>query len=185
MRKVTLLGAWVVVVVVTTALTWQIVGAADAQVGERPVSPLNVAAPAPDPDVQPSTTAASSVDTSTTFPAGTIPETPDTTAPSSTTTSGTPTPSVSTTTTTEAAAGWSLKNVSTEGGVVVLKYRPGEVVLQTATPSPGFRAEVEDPGPPEVEVEFETDQVKIEVHAKWDGDDIRVEISESTEDGDD
>ena len=57
MRTAVLFGGWLVVVILTTALTWQIVGAADAQVSERPASPLNVAAPAFSTQVTPSVTA--------------------------------------------------------------------------------------------------------------------------------
>ena len=72
--------------------------------------------------------------------------------------------------------------VSTAGGQVVLKYRQAEVVYQTATPAPGFRVEIEKPGPPEVELEFESESLKIEIHAKWDSGELKVEISESDDD---
>lgn len=74
--------------------------------------------------------------------------------------------------------------MSTTGGSVVLKYRPGEVVLQTATPAAGFQAEVEDAGPPKVEVEFESESSKVSVHAKWADGELDVETDESTEEDD-
>jgi len=180
MRKALLFGGWIVVVVLTTALTWQIVDAADAQVSDRPASPLNVAAPVFDPTIPPSTTP-----TTTTLPATattvTVPESTTTTSPSTSTTSGSaPTTTAPATTTT--TTGWSLKTVTTKGGTVVLRYRPGEVAVQATTPAPGFRGEIEEGGPPEIEVEFESDKLKVEVHAKWDGGDVNVEVSESAED---
>lgn len=167
MRRLALMGGWLVVVVLTTALTWQIVGAADAQVSDRPASPLNVAAPAFTPT---STTQATAISTTTLM---SVPTT-GATSPTSVTTSST--------STTVAASEWSLKTVNTMGGSVVLKYRPGEVVLQATTPAPGYRAEVEKAGPPEVEVEFESENRKVAVHAKWDGGDLSVEVSESDHD---
>ena len=63
----------------------------------------------------------------------------------------------------------------------MVKYRTGEVVLQAASPAPGFSAEVEKSGPPKVEVEFESADTKIEVKAEWEDGDLVVEVSESDE----
>ena len=52
---------------------------------------------------------------------------------------------------------------------MVISYRPGEVVLDGATPAAGFTVEVEKQGPPEVRVEFESDTAKVEVRVEWDG----------------
>jgi len=52
---------------------------------------------------------------------------------------------------------------------VVISYRPGEVVLDGATPAAGFTVEVDEQGPPEVRVEFESDTAKVEVRVEWDG----------------
>ncbi len=64
----------------------------------------------------------------------------------------------------------------------MVRYRPGEVVLQTATPAPGFNTEVDDAGPPEVAVEFESEEKKVEVSAKWLNGDLSVEVTESSHD---
>jgi hypothetical protein len=72
--------------------------------------------------------------------------------------------------------------VETEGGTLLLRYRPDEVTYQTVTPAPGFQVEVGKQGPPEVEVEFESESLKIEVHAAWRDGDLDVEVSESSED---
>lgn len=65
---------------------------------------------------------------------------------------------------------------------MVLRYRPGEVTYQSATPAPGFQVEVDEHGPPEVEVEFESESRKVEVHAAWREGDLDVEVSHSEED---
>ena len=176
MRRLSLFGAWSLVLVLTTTLTWQIVNATDDRVRERPVSPLNVGAP-----VIPA------VDTPTTV-ATTVPETTSTSLPPQASTKGssstTPTPgSVGTSpTSTTAGASWSVQSVPTTGGVVVVKYRPKEVVLQTATPAAGFQAEVKKGGPPAVKVVFESGDLKVEFQAEWDDGELDVEVSESPED---
>lgn len=63
-----------------------------------------------------------------------------------------------------------------------MKYRPGEVVLQTATPAAGFKADVDDPGPPKVEVEFESEDLKVEIRAEWKEGGLDVEVSEGSDD---
>jgi hypothetical protein len=67
------------------------------------------------------------------------------------------------------AANWQIKTIPTDGGNVVVSFRSGEVVLDGATPAAGFTVDVEKQGPPEVRVEFESDETRIEVRVKWDG----------------
>jgi hypothetical protein len=52
---------------------------------------------------------------------------------------------------------------------VVVSFRPGEVVLNGATPAAGFAVDVEKQGPPEVRVEFESGAARFEVRVDWDG----------------
>lgn len=67
-----------------------------------------------------------------------------------------------------------------------LRYRPGEVTYQSATPAPGFQVEVDKPGPPVVKVEFESESTKIEVEAAWEDNGLDVHVSGEDEDeGDD
>ena len=164
-KKWSLVAAWAAIVVLATTLTWQIVSAADEQVSDRPVAPLEVGAPlAATSDSTTSTTRPTS------SPGSYVTTTPPdlTGSPSSTATtdagSSTPTTTAPTTTST---IGWTVKTVSTAGGVVVFRVRPNEVVLTSATPAPGFAAEVKKSGPPEVEVEFEGEEAKYEVRARW------------------
>jgi cytoskeletal protein RodZ len=179
-RRFTLFFGWLVVVGLATALTWQIVSAADDRVSERPIAPLNVAAPALNAiDTTTTTTMASATTTAS-------PET-STTSSAGTTTGSAPTNSTTTTSTapqTTAAAAWQTRSVQTTGGTVNLRFRPGEVTYQSAAPAPGFQLEVDDPGPPEVRVEFESETQKVEVEASWEdeGLDVRVSTEEEGED---
>lgn len=192
MRRLSLFGAWLLVLVLTTTLAWQIVSAADDRVSDRPNTALNVAAPSLDPDPTTSTLAS---DATTTIPepVSTSAVSTSTTVPSSTSSTSTtvgsapptdPTPPDTTTTTTPdttttTVSAWSARTIPTSGGTVVVKYRPGEVVLQTATPAAGFQAEVEDAGPPEVEVDFESESTKVEVNAEWKDGELDIEVEES------
>ena len=159
MRRFTLFFGWLVVVGLATTLTWQIVSAADDRVSERPIAPLNVAAPV---IADPATTTSTSV-TSTTTTSST-----GTTAPPATTSTSKPiAPAVT----------WQTRAVDTVGGTLTLRYRPGEVTYQAATPAPGFQFEVEKPGPPVVKVEFESESEKVEVEASWEDDGLDVRVS--------
>jgi cytoskeletal protein RodZ len=174
-RRLTLVGAWLLVVVVATTLTWQIVSAADDQVSDRAKS-LNVAAPVLSSLTTTTTTTSTSLptQTSTTSASGTsttIPaDTTDTTEPTTTTTTPAPDPA------------WQTKSVPTSGGTVVVRYRPGEVAYQAASPNKGFHVEVESYGPPEVEVKFESDSLEVEVHAVWRDNRLDVAVSDSGDD---
>lgn len=179
-KRLSLFAAWLGVLVLATTLAWQIVGAADDRVSDRPLAPLNVAAPV-----------ITGVDTTaSTTPAATDPEPSSSTTSSASTT--VPTTSSSTTstiqatsTTTTTVAAWQTRSVETRGGTVVFRYRPGEVIYQTATPAPGYKVDVDKQGPPEAQVEFESEDDKIEIHAGWESGDIDIEISASSDEDDD
>ncbi|HSJ83424.1 MAG TPA: hypothetical protein VLA91_06365 [Acidimicrobiia bacterium] len=159
MSKWNIAGAWVLVAALATTLTWQIVSAADAQVSDRPA--LQIAAPI----VGSSTTSATLAGGSTSLTAPTT----TTTAPGSTTSGP---PGSSTTPPTEAA--WASQTIQTGGGVVVVRYRDGEVVLGSASPAAGFAAEVKKDGPTEVDVEFESESAEYRVRAEWSGGELSV-----------
>ena len=161
MTKWSIAGAWILVAALATTLTWQIVSAADAQVSDRPA--LQIAAPI----VGSSPTSATLANSSTSL---TAPSTTAATAPSSTTSNS---PARSTTPPTEAA--WASQTIQTGGGVVVVRYRDGEVVLGSASPAAGFAAEVKKAGPPEVDVEFESESAEYRVRAEWSGGELSVE----------
>jgi hypothetical protein len=166
MSKWAIAGAWVIVAALATGLTWQIVSAADAQVSERP--PVQ-AAPA-------SSTSES--------PAGPVSSTTTTVTASSSSSSSSTTPSSGSSTSssppvTEGA--WSSRTIPTGGGVVVVSYRPNEVLLGSASPAAGFAAEIKKAGPPDVDVEFESESAEYRVRARWVDGDLAVEL-ESDED---
>ncbi len=153
--------SWLAAVVATTFLTWQIVNVAESRVSAEPVT----AAP-PASAAQATTTTTTIPPTSTTSPAA---------AP---TTSVGSTPSTTSTTTTTAVVSWSVRTINSAGGTVVVRYRPGEVELQAATPSAGFDAEIEDSGPEKVEVEFEGEEADVKVVVRWDEGTLKVEIDD-------
>jgi hypothetical protein len=62
---------------------------------------------------------------------------------------------------------------------VVVSYRPEEVVLDAATPAPGFSVEIDKPGPPDVDVEFDSEDLRVRVRVEWD-DKLVVEIDENS-----
>lgn len=185
-----LAAGWLLAVVVTTAVAWQIVAVADERVGDRPVSPVQAAptttiqlseatvpTPPPEPTLPPP------VDDLTTTTT-TLSETTSTTDDGAVTSSPTSTPSTSptSTTSTTAAARWSTKTIATSGGTVVVSYRPGEVVYETAVPSPGFETEIEKTGPPVVEVQFDSNSLRVDIKAEWKSGALDVEVEEESHD---
>jgi len=152
-----LIAIWVAATALTTVLAWQIVAAAGEQVSPGPLIEAPIAAP----------------DTSTTAVSTTLPTTSSTatlpTTPSTQPGSGSTTPTDPGSTTPTTSASWQVKTIPTDGGTVVVSYRPGEVVLDGATPAPGFTVDVDKGGPPEVRVEFESEATKVEVRVRWDG----------------
>ena len=152
-------AAWVAALVAATVLTWQIVGLADSQVGEGPVVAPTLETTPDQPDSNTSISAVSSTSASV----------PTTTTPGSNTSTsgGSSAPSTSSSTSSTVASAWSLRSVSSPGGVVVVRYRPGEVELQAATPLPGFAVEIDDAGPPRVRVEFESADSDVRVEVRW------------------
>jgi len=167
----TLAGVWLLALLLATTVTWQIVSAADDQVSERPIAPMNVAAPV--------LTGLQTTTTSTSTPSTTISAQGATsTTPSSDTTADSDNPPAPTT----AEGAWQTRSVQTVGGTVLLRYRPEEVAYQSAIPAPGYQVEVEKQGPPQVKVEFESQSQKVEIEAAWDGGDLKVSVSEGDED---
>lgn len=164
-------AAWVAALVVATVLTWQIVGLADSQVGEGPVAVAPTLETTPDqPDSSTSSSAVSS--TTASVPTTTTP------GPTTSTSGGSSAPSTSSppTSSSTVASAWSLRSVSSPGGVVVVRYRPGEVELQAATPLPGFAVEIDDPGPPRVRVEFESADSDVRVEVRWKDGALEIDV---------
>ena len=124
-----------------------------------------------------------------TIPTTTVPGTETTTTtPGGSTTTTVPGGGGSTTTTTEPGSTsttvppsdeqWALRSIPTIGGTVLIKYRTNQVRLVSATPLPGFRVDVDEPGPPEVRVDLISATVSVEVRAKWGSKGLEVEVRE-------
>lgn len=170
-------AAWVAALVVATVLAWQIVGLADSQVGDTPVAvaPLRTTTTASGAG----STTLPSTSTTTTDPRPTTTTTPGATTSSPGATSTSPsTGATSSSSSTTASEQWSLRTVTTTGGVVVVRYRTGEVELQAATPAPGFSVEVDDAGPPRVRVEFEGENADVRVEARWDDGSLDIDVDD-------
>lgn len=178
MKRWSLAVVWLVVLATATVLTWQIVSAAAAQVNDPPVAPLNVAAPSIS---QQSTTTVPTTTTPLEPTATTKADATSTTGDPQTTTTSSPAQQ-STTTSTPTSESWNTKTVQTQGGIVVLVYRAGEVAYQSGSPAPGYQIEVEKPGPPEVEVELESEEHKVELHAGWHDGELDISVSGEHED---
>ncbi|HLF42925.1 MAG TPA: hypothetical protein VJA46_05265 [Acidimicrobiia bacterium] len=170
MNRFGLIATWVTATALTTVLAWQIVAAAGEQVSPGPLTPI----------AAPVTTSTTGV--STTLPAPSSSSSTTTAEPGlgSTTSSSTPSSGSSTT----VAVSWQVKTIPTVGGTVVVSYRPGEVVLDGATPAPGFTVESDKQGPPDVKVEFNSESTRVEVEVKWD-DTLVIDVREDGEEEED
>jgi len=158
-----LAAAWVVVLAVTTGLTWQIVSVADSQVRARPVDLVGDSGAASSTSTTRVSTTSSPSTSSTSVPA----QTSTSTGPGTSTSQGA----------TDTTTGWAVRTITTPGGNVIISYRPGAVMLQTATPTPGFAVEVHQSGPDRVRVEFESDQDDIRVEVEWEDGALDVAIT--------
>ncbi|MGH8875132.1 MAG: hypothetical protein ACRDVM_07765 [Acidimicrobiia bacterium] len=182
MRRAGLALAWLLATIAVTALAWQAVSAADSQVSQQPLTPLitlEVARALPSStSVGPITTRppsdTSTSATSTTGPAGPPSDTPTTETASPPSTPASTTQPASTTTTVP----YTEQTVVLTGGTVTFAHRPGEVVFVAAVPAPGFAAEVDDQGPDEVRVEFESPEHRSELRVRWDGGELDIEVRE-------
>ncbi len=185
-----LAAGWVLAVVLTTAVAWQIVAVADERVGARPVPPVQAAptttvelteATVPalsiEPTLPPDPTLPRPGDDSTTT-TSTAPETSSTTSGVSSPSTSTPSTSSTSSASSTTSARWSTKTIATNGGTVVVSYRVGEVILATAVPKPGFETEIDKSGPPVVEVEFKSSSLRVEIKAEWDDGRLQVDIDE-------
>ncbi len=185
MKKPVLVTLWIVATLATTAIAYVAVNAAGAEVTDRPLTSV-VATGDSAVSSSTSTTGQPGNSTSTTSGSTTTPGTGTTggtgttatTGGSTTPTSGSSTSSTATTGTTLSDAPWQQTAIPSKGGLVIVSYRPGEVKLESVAPTPGFSYEIDDQGPPEVRVEFEGGEVRVEVRVRWDGG-LVTEIDES------
>ncbi len=160
MPRLGLIVVWLVAAVVATTFTWAALSSADRQVGGSPAVLAVPQTTATTGAATTSTRAARQAPSTSPSPAGTSPITAPPPSTSSTT-------STSTTTTEPSTAEWTSLTVPSAGGVVVVRHRPEEVRLESATPSPGFTMEIDDSGPDEVRVEFEGVDADYEIRVRW------------------
>jgi len=181
MKKPVLAALWVVATLATTAIAYVAVNAAGAEVTDRPLTSVVAT---DDSTTSSSTSTTDQFGTSTSGIGGSSTTGGTGTTGSSTTTAGSgttgttgstaptsssSTSSTATTGTTVSDAPWQQTTITSKGGLVIVSYRPGEVKLESVAPTPGFSYEIDDAGPPEVRVEFEGGDVKVEIRVSWDG----------------
>ena len=159
-----MLAIWVVATLGLTVLAWQIVSTASDEVNDQPISAVEVASPS---------TSAPAISTTA---SGATPTSATTTVAS---TSATETSSAtSSTASTSVSTSWATKTIPTSGGTVVVRYRPSEVVLETAAPAVGYSYEIKESGPTEVEVEFQAQGAAVDVRVRWRDGQLSVEVDD-------
>ncbi len=99
-----------------------------------------------------------------------------TTAPASTTT--TTSPPASTTTTTVPPEPQVLPPYELIGGLVRISVDEPNVYLVAATPKAGFSIEIDEAGPAEVRVEFESSDHESSFRARWEDGELDIDIDE-------
>lgn len=173
MRKSALVAIWVVATFATTAAAYIAVTAAGAEVTDRPLTSVIAAGPNTDGTGTDGTAQSSTSATALTAAPGTTgPDSATTTAATGQNTTSPTTTNASTTSSTASVTSpiaWQQASIPSKGGLVVVSYRPGEVRLESVAPTPGFTYEIDDEGPPEVRVEFEGGDVRVEIRVRWDG----------------
>ena len=167
MRRVAMIGLWVLATAITTAVAYVAVNAAGASVTDRPLT-------------------AFVADTSTTSVAGVVDTTEavaTTTRPTTSTTTDTTVtagPINSTTSTTAGSAPWEQTTVNSTGGAVIVSSRPNEVRLESVVPLAGFGYEIDEAGPSEVRVEFEGGDLKVEIRIRWENGVLTTEVDDNS-----
>ena len=160
MKRSGLVLLWALATSATTAVAFWAVSAADSEVSQRPLTAV-VASPPP-----------TSASTSTSTP---ISSTTTPVLTSSTTTFETPV----------GAPEWTRTTLNSEGGSIIVSYRPTEVRLESVAPLAGFSFEIDDQGPERVRVEFHGDNVTHTLRAEWTHEGFETDVDSSGEGGDD
>lgn len=162
MRRVAMIGLWVLATAVTTAVAYVAVNAAGASVTDRPI------------------TAFVAANTSTSSAEGTTTVASSTTSSTSTTTSGTASSNTSNTSTTANSPPWQQTTVNSLGGAVIVSFRPDEVRLESVVPLAGFGYKIDEAGPQEVRVEFEGADLRSEIRVRWEDGALVTEVDENS-----
>ncbi|MGH8926127.1 MAG: hypothetical protein ACRDWA_16060 [Acidimicrobiia bacterium] len=98
-----------------------------------------------------------------------------------------PAPSSQTTTSegSVVATAWTRTTLNSEGGSIIVSYRPSEVRLESVAPLAGFSFEIDDEGPERVRVEFFGEDETHTLRAEWTGEGFVTEVGQSGEGPDD
>lgn len=203
MRRTWLVLTWVGATALVSWVTFQALATAQEGVGDATLPPVVVEASGPaagEPIPEATVTAPSTTSSSTSTTTGPTPSTtlssagsgatstPRGSAPGTTLQPGptttTPAPPTATaptttspTTTATSAATWQTHVVSSGGGTVTVRYRPGEVQYQAAVPASGYQVEVDSTGP-EVRVEFVGESDDWDVRVRWRDDALDIDIND-------
>jgi hypothetical protein len=71
-----------------------------------------------------------------------------------------------------------VETISSAGGTVTVSYGNGQVHFQGASPAFGYSMEIEETGPDEVRVDFESEESEVSVRVEWDGDGLDIEVKD-------
>lgn len=174
MTRIGIVAAWLMAAGIATALAWQVVGAADDQVSDAPLTPV-IAVSTPDSSTATEppatgTTTAGTTGTSTTETVSTAPSsTPTTTSsPSTTTSSSSTTTGIPATTT-----------AVSDGGTVTVTGTDPLVELVAVVAAPGWSYEVTRNDDDRVEVRFEnTSGNEIRIRCEWEDGKLVADIDD-------
>jgi hypothetical protein len=158
MKRWGLVLLWVLATSATTAVAFWAVSAADSEVSQRPLTAVVASTPPTSATTSTSTLPASSSTLTTTS------------IPSSSTTAFEPPVT---------APEWTRTTLNSEGGSIIVSYRPSEVRLESVAPLAGFSFEIDDQGPERVRVEFHGDNVTHTLRAEWTDEGFTTDVDSS------
>lgn len=191
-RRVGIVAAWLATTMVAMLIAATAVGSVRGQVTDVPAIPtagtsalLTTTTAATEAFALGASTAEST--TTTTTVAGAATGSTTTTSGTTTTTVTstpitTPTTVPTSTTTTTVPHGLSIATYTLIGGQVTISTLEPDVGLVAAVPAAGFSAEIEESGPGEVKVEFESSGHKSSFRARWEDSELDIKIKEESED---
>lgn len=175
-RRIGAVLGWLIATVAAMVLASQAVGLVRDQVTDRPSRvPASLAATTSQPHM--TTTSRPTMP-----PAGTAPTSTTTTAVATTTSSTAP-PAASTTVpvATTVQSPNDTQTVYLIGGTVTARCTGDDVSWVSYVPNPGFEAEVENPGPGQLEIEFEGNSHKSKLRAECDSGNLDIRSDEQPE----
>ena len=133
----------------------------------------------PEPGDDSASTSTTTLDTSVTSTTHAASGSTTTTTTVASQTTSTTTPS---TTTTAALDRTETSTHTLVGGQVRISHSPGVVNFISAIPQPGFSTELEEDGPEQVRVKFESGSHSSEFRARWEDGELRITSNEEEED---